>query len=208
MAEFMEGDGGEIEHIIPKSLLFDDSLSNKVCACRECNRKKAQTTGYDFMAAQSDEALNGYLERVDRLYADKKISRLKKERLLTKRANIPTDFLERDLRQSQFIAKKAREILRESFRNVYATSGRITDFFRHQWGYDMILHNLNLNRYAKAGLVKEETFEHKGQTHSAARIEGWNKRLDHRHHAIDALVIALTRLDWHSMITFLHTVRP
>lgn len=57
----------------------------------------------------------------------------------------------------------------------------------------MILHNLNINRYAKAGLAKEETFEHKGQKHSVTRIEGWSKRLDHRHHAIDALVIALTR---------------
>lgn len=112
MAEFMGGDGGEIEHIIPKSLLFDDSLTNKVCACRECNRKKAQTTGYDFMASQSDDAFNGYLERVEALYAAKKISRLKRERLLTKRADIPTDFLERDLRQSQYISKKERDSAR------------------------------------------------------------------------------------------------
>ena len=36
-------------------------------------------------------------------------------------------------------------------------------------------------------------FEHNGQEHDEERIIGWTKRLDHRHHAIDALTIACTR---------------
>lgn len=193
IAEFLSGHGGEIEHIIPRSLLFDDSFSNKACACRECNQNKKQSTGYDFMESKGDTELNQYIARVMNLYSEKKISRTKRDRLLCEKSKIPTDFLERDLRQSQYIAKKAREILRDVCYNVHASSGSVTDFFRHLWGYDMILHNLNLDRYDKADLVDEIQIEHAGQIHSEKRIIDWTKRLDHRHHAIDALVIALTR---------------
>ncbi len=39
-----------------------------------------------------------------------------------KQSEIPTDFIERDLRQSQYIARKALEILRGTIRNVWASS--------------------------------------------------------------------------------------
>lgn len=191
--EFLSGDGVEVEHIIPRTMYFDNSLSNKTCACRECNREKNNRTANDYMASKGDEEYAKYQERVDRLYSEKKISGRKHRYLLMKQEDIPTDFIERDLRQSQYISKKAISILREAIRNVWASSGNVTDFFRHAWGYDRILHDLNIDRYALAGLVNEETFEHKGQTHSRPQIEGWNKRLDHRHHAIDALTIALTQ---------------
>ena len=191
--EFLSGDGVEVEHIIPRTMYFDNSLSNKTCACRECNREKNNRTANDYMASKGDEEYAKYQERVDRLYSEKKISGRKHRYLLMKQENIPSDFIERDLRQSQYISKKAISILREAIRDVWASSGNVTDFFRHAWGYDRILHDLNIDRYALAGLVHEETFEHKGQTHSRPQIEGWNKRLDHGHHAIDALTIALTR---------------
>lgn len=191
--EFLAGDGVEVEHIIPRTMYFDNSLSNKTCACRDCNREKNNRTANDFMASKSDEEYARYQERVDRLFADKQISGRKHRYLLMKQQDIPTDFIERDLRQSQYIAKKAIAILRESIRDVWASSGNVTDFFRHAWGYDRILHDLNVERYALADLVREESFVHKGQTHSRPQIEDWSKRLDHRHHAIDALTIALTR---------------
>ena len=193
ISEFLGGHGGEIEHIVPRSLLFDDSFSNKACSCVKCNRDKGQQTAYDFMSSKTDNEFNQYIARVQDLYDNRKISKTKYTRLRTSKEEIPTDFLERDLRQSQYIAKKAREILREVCRNVYASTGSVTDFLRHNWGYDMILHNLNLNRYEMAGLVEDFTYEHDGQMHTERRIADWNKRLDHRHHAIDALVIALTR---------------
>ena len=36
-------------------------------------------------------------------------------------------------------------------------------------------------------------FEHAGQKHTEERIKNWSKRIDHRHHAIDALTVALTQ---------------
>lgn len=191
--QFIEGHGYEIEHIIPRSRLFDDSFTNKVCSCRECNKAKGAITGYDFMKSRGDSEFNAYLDRVEELYKGGRISKGKRNRLRMSASEIPSDFIERDLRESQYIARKAREILSQIFRNVYATSGSVTSFFRHVWGYDEVLHNLNLPKYRDAGLTEEVEYVTHDQQHTAERIKDWTKRKDHRHHAIDALVIALTR---------------
>lgn len=191
--EFLESNGVEVEHIIPRSMYFDDSFANKTCSCRICNQAKNNQTAFDFMKGRDEESFARYQERVDRMFAEGKISKRKHSYLLMSQSEVPTDFIDRDLRQSQYIAKKAREILRTAIRNVWASSGTVTDFFRHAWGYDQIIHNLDLPRYEMANLVEEEEYEHKGQIHIRRRIIGWNKRMDHRHHAIDALTIALTR---------------
>lgn len=191
--QFIEGHGYEIEHIIPRSRIFDDSFSNKVCSCRKCNEAKGALTGYDFMKTRGEQEFNAYLDRVDTLFKNKKISKTKYDRLKMSSSEIPSDFIERDLRESQYIAKKTHEILLKRFRNVYASSGAVTSFLRHVWGYDEVLHNLNLHKYEDAGLVEEVSYTTHDQKHSALRIKDWSKRKDHRHHAIDALVIALTR---------------
>ena len=207
LLEFLTGNGGEVEHIIPRSRFFDDSLSNKVCAHRKCNDDKGEMTGYDYMITQGEKALDDYVNRTETLYKNKKISKTKRNRLLTAGNEIPSDFLERDLRQSQYISKKAREILMTVCRDVTASSGSVTDFFRHAWGYDKVLHNINIPRFMKADLVEEVSFEHKGQIHKELRIKGWSKRMDHRHHAIDALVVALTRQGYVQRLNNLNTER-
>lgn len=191
--QFIEGHGYDIEHIIPRSRLFDDSFSNKVCSCRECNAAKGAQTAFDFMKSRSEQEFNSYLDRVDELYKAKKISRTKRDRLLMSATDIPDNFINRDLRETQYITKKSMEILSEVIRTVYASSGMVTDFFRHAWGYDTILHDINLPRYEAAGLTEEAEYETHGQKHVAHRIKDWSKRKDHRHHALDALVVALTR---------------
>lgn len=197
ISQFLEGENAEVEHIVPRSLLFDDSLTNKVLSCRECNQEKGKRTAFDYMSSQSEEKFERYLTRIKDMAQNKdnnlKISNTKYKRLLMPESEIPADFLERDLGQTRFITRKAMEMLKLVSRNVNATSGKVTDFLRHLWGYDTILHNLNLKRYSNAGLVREQEYEHNGQTHKELRIDGWSKRLDHRHHSIDALVVALTR---------------
>ena len=206
-AEFLSGFDVEVEHVIPKSLLFDDSFANKVCACRKCNASKGNKTAYDFMKSKSPEEFDAYLKRVDDFYKDGKISKTKHDRLLTTQSEIPSDFIERQLRQTQYISRKAMEMLKEICYNVYATSGSVTDFIRHTWGYDEILHQLNFDRYKQGGLTEIKEFEHKGEKHSEERIQNWSKRLDHRHHAIDALVIAMTRQSIIQRLNHLNTER-
>lgn len=191
--QFIEGHGYDIEHIIPHSRLFDDSLANKVCACRECNAAKGSQTAFDYMKSRSEQEFNSYIDRIEELYKANKISRTKRDRLRMSAADIPDDFIERDLRETQYISRKSMEILSVAVRNVYASSGMVTDFFRHAWGYDTILHDINLPRYEAAGLTEEIEYETHGQKHKDIRIKDWSKRKDHRHHALDALVVALTR---------------
>ncbi|MFI3269181.1 MAG: type II CRISPR RNA-guided endonuclease Cas9 [Rikenellaceae bacterium] len=193
LAQFLKGYNVEVEHIIPRSLFFDDGLSNKVCSCSSCNKEKNNRTAYDYMKTKSEGEFTEYLERIDRLFKEHKIGRTKRDRLLTAGDKIPTDFIDRQLRESQYIARKSREILFQVCRSVTATSGSVTDRLRSLWGWDRVLHNLNFERYKIAGLTEIKHREHKGKSWDEEVIREWSKRLDHRHHAIDALVIACTK---------------
>lgn len=204
--QFVEGHGYDIEHIIPRSRLFDDSFANKTCACRECNAAKGNKTAYEFMKVKPENEFNSYKDRVYEMWKGGKISKRKRDYLLMDGDSIPDDFINRDLRETQYITRKVMEVLRQGFRNVYASSGSVTDFFRHIWGYDMILHDLNFPKYADVGLVEEITYETHGQVHTDIRIPGWTKRNDHRHHAIDALVVALTRQGYIQRLNTLNTL--
>ncbi len=205
--EFLQGFGVEIEHIIPRSLLFDDSFSNKVCACRKCNEEKNNRTAYDYMKSKSEGAFNAYLSRVADLAEKKRISKTKQKKLLMPASELPEDFIERQLRESQYIAKKAKAVLQSVCRNVYATSGSITDLLRHIWGWDDVLHDLNLERYRNAGLTENIERELDGRIVSVERIAKWSKRMDHRHHAIDALTIACTKQGYIQRINNLNSLK-
>lgn len=207
VVEFLLGSGVEVEHIIPRSLLFDNSFSNKVCSCRKCNQEKGNRTAYDFMISRGDGELSAYVERVNDLAERKMISHTKRNKLLMKSEDIPTDFIERQLRESQYIAKKAKEMLQTICYNVYATSGSITDFIRHLWGWDEVLHSLNFERYKAAGLTEIVERDVDGQKRTVERIKDWTKRMDHRHHAIDALTIACTKQGYIQRINNLSSLK-
>lgn len=201
LAEFLNGADVEVEHIIPRSVLFDDSFSNKVCACRECNMVKGNQTALDFITSRGEGELEAYKNRVDDALKSGRISKTKRDHLMWHMAEIPQDFIDRQLRQSQYIARKAVEILSTICREVHATSGSVTDFLRHQWGYDEVLHTLNFPKYSAAGLTDIRESDGK------ERIHGWSKRLDHRHHAVDALTIALTRQSYIQRLNTLNASR-
>ena len=193
LSDFLNGDESDVEHIIPKAKIFDDSFQNKVISHRKCNKAKDNLTAYDYMLTQSTEQLNRFEESVAQLYKDRKITKAKRDKLLMTEAKIPTDFIARQLRETQYIARKSREILQEVCRNVWATSGSVTEKLRKLWGWEEALMHLQLEKYKAAGKTEWVEFESNGQTHKKERILGWTKRDDHRHHAIDALTIACTQ---------------
>ena len=104
--------------------------------------------------------------------------------------DIPGGFIERDLRNTQYIAKKALSMLNEISRCVVATSGSITDKLREDWQLVDVMKELNWEKYKALGLV--EYFEDKDGK-QIGRIKDWSKRNDHRHHAMDALTVAFTK---------------
>ena len=180
----------DIEHIIPKAKLFDDSFSNKTLSARKVNIEKGNDTAYDFLKKYlSQDEFEHYKSRIKNLYRNKKISKSKYEKLLMPSSKIPEDFIERDLRNSQYIAKKAKQMLEEVVRTVNTTTGSITSRLRSDWQLVNVLKEINLPKYEKLGLV--ETIPGKnGQPEK--RITDWTKRNDHRHHAMDALTVAFT----------------
>ena len=195
----------DIEHITPKALLFDDSFSNKTLAFRKTNIEKANRTGYDFIKGDTESDLEGYLQRIETLYNGGKsdFSKAKYKKLLMSKDQLPDGFIERDLRNSQYISKMARTMLLKAVKNVVVTTGSITDKLREDWGLINMMKELNLPKYRALGLTKmEERFDvGKEETKKVEVIEDWTKRNDHRHHAMDALTVAFTT---HSHIQYLN----
>ena len=189
LSQCLNGDDMEVEHIIPKSVLYDDSYGNKTCACRRCNKEKGNRTALEYIRAKGWEA--EYMERINGLLDKKAISYSKHQRLRWLKEDIPSDFLERQLRLTQYISRQAMAILQQGIRRVSASEGGVTARLRSLWGYDDILHTLNLDRYDSMG--ETERVSREGETTEKLRITNWSKRMDHRHHAIDALVVASTR---------------
>lgn len=193
LSQCMNGDEMEVEHIIPKSILYDDSFGNKTCACRRCNKEKGNLTAREYIQSKGWEA--DYRNRLTDLLQKKSISYSKYQRLLWLKKDIPTDFLERQLRLTQYISRQAMSILQQGIRRVAASEGGVTARLRSLWGYDDILHSLNLDRYESMGeteLVRKHPNSEEDNS-MKCRITDWSKRKDHRHHAIDALVVACTR---------------
>ncbi len=183
----------DIEHIIPQSRLFDDSFSNKTLELRSANIEKGDKTAFDYVSEKYGEAgIKEYEQRVEELYKGGKdgISKGKYKKLLMKDSEIPDGFVERDLRNSQYIAKKAKELLEGICRTVNTTTGSITDRLREDWQLIHVMKELNWEKYDKLGLTYYET-NREGKR--LPRIKDWTKRNDHRHHAMDALTVAFTR---------------
>lgn len=183
----------DIEHIIPKSRLFDDSFSNKTLEARQINIDKADDTAFDFMNRKYDkDTVEQYKARVDLMFKLKEngISKNKHKKLLMKADEIGKGFIERDLRDSQYIAKKAKTMLEEICRTVTTTTGSITDRLREDWDLINVMQELNFDKYKKAKQI--ETIEKK-DGNTKERIIDWTKRNDHRHHAMDALTVAFTK---------------
>ncbi|WP_165045257.1 type II CRISPR RNA-guided endonuclease Cas9 [Dysgonomonas sp. ZJ709] len=181
----------DIEHIIPQARLFDDSFSNKTLELSSINRDKGNDTAYDYVSTKyGAESLDEYEKRIEALYKQGIISKTKYTKLMMKLADIPEDFINRDLNDTQYIVKRAKEMLEELVKDVVSTTGSITDRLREDWQLIDVMQELNWDKYDKLGLT--EIIENR-EGHKIKRITDWTKRNDHRHHAMDALTVAFTK---------------
>lgn len=179
----------DIDHIIPQSRFFDDSFSNKVLVPRQANLDKGNLTGYDFMSNKGTEKEEHFLNVIKDLLDKGSITKAKYEKLKKKGTEIGDGFIERDLRDTQYITRKAKEILFDITNSIMTTSGKITEKLREDWDLINIMKELNLEKYRKLGLT-DVIKNSKGEEKEV--IQDWTKRNDHRHHAMDALTVAFT----------------
>ena len=168
----------DIEHILPKAKIYDDSFSNKTLELKSINLEKGDMTAFDFVKFKyGDEELLNYEKRVADLYFTKKItedesqannqteskisdlriSKTKRDKLLMPESKIPSGFIDRELRDSQYIAKKAKTLLEEICEEVTTTSGSVTDRLREDWQLIDIMQELNWDKYKALGLTEEFT---------------------------------------------------
>ncbi|MGP1550441.1 MAG: type II CRISPR RNA-guided endonuclease Cas9, partial [Prevotella fusca] len=209
----------QIEHIIPQSRYFDDSFTNKVICEAEVNQLKSNMLGYEFIKKHSGEIVHcttigdvkildakEYYNFVTEHYAN---NRRKKEKLLLE--DIPQEFLNRQMNDSRYISKKVMAILSNIVREedeqeanskfVVSCSGGITDRLKQDWGLNDVWNSIVYPRFERLNkLTQTETFgrwenkEGKQVFQTSVPLElqrGFSKkRIDHRHHAMDALVIA------------------
>lgn len=208
----------QIEHIIPQSRYFDDSFSNKVICESAVNALKDRMLGMEFIKEKHGQVVelgNGTtatvlsVEEYERLVANNyKNNQPKMRKLLMD--DIPDNFIERQLNDSRYISKLVKTLMSNIVReegeeqdiskNVIVTNGAITDRLKKDWGVKDVWNRIILPRFKR---LNELTGTGKFTTTSASGHEipdmpldmqkGFNKkRIDHRHHAMDAMVIACT----------------
>lgn len=195
----------DIDHIIPQMSLFDDSFSNKTVVYRKDNQDKGNKTAYDYILNKYNEnAVEDYVNRITHLYElgkkskNEGIGKAKFQKLQKRISEIGDGFIERDLRESQYIAKKAKNMLYTICRRVVSTSGEVTARLREDWDLVNVMQEINMPKFRALGLTEMIEKKDGGQKE---RIVEWSKRNDHRHHAMDALTIAFTK---HSHIQYLN----
>ncbi|HEY5462589.1 MAG TPA: HNH endonuclease domain-containing protein [Hanamia sp.] len=130
------------------------------------------------------------------------------------RKTIPEDPINRELKETQYINKKLREKLGEifGFDKVWTTTGQITDMLRNAWHLnDKVMQELVRERFEKFkppmgkgttmesipeyDIIYDNTIIDKNTNEEKVEKEfpNFSKRLDHRHHALDAIIVACTR---------------
>jgi CRISPR-associated endonuclease Csn1 len=195
----------DIDHIIPQMKVFDDSFSNKTVVFRKDNQDKGNKTAFDHIEEKyGPKAAEEFVERVRQLLElgkknkEEGITRAKFQKLQKKESEIGDGFIERDLRDSQYIAKKAKNMLFTITRSVISTTGEITSRLREDWDLINVMQEINLPKFRTLGLTEMILKKDGGKKE---RIIEWSKRNDHRHHAMDALTIAFTK---HNHIQYLN----
>lgn len=173
------GGEGDVDHILPYSRCLDDSHMNKVACHRDCNHKKGQRTPYEWLAASDPDQYARVCQHAASLLHRGLMPYPKYRRFLQKELELD-NFIARQLTDTGYITRATVEYLRllfEKDHDVVGLKGQLTAELRWQWGLDTIL---------------AEMPDSPAWTENGDLRPGEKNRSDHRHHAIDALVVALT----------------
>jgi CRISPR-associated endonuclease Csn1 len=170
----------EVDHIVPKSLCLDDSYINKVVCLTLENRAKGQKTPIEAWG-NDEEKWDQITQRIERFYPDrpwkkyrKNATHPKKKQFSMRQEDISKKYgmASSQLNDTRYISKLAMEYLKQLGCDVSVTKGSIVAEVRSQWGLNSVI----------------------GQTNK-------KERTDHRHHTVDAIVIAHINRGLHNRMT-------
>lgn len=162
----------EVDHILPFSATLDDSNGNRLLCMREANREKRKRSPYEAFGHHAD--WEDIAARAARLPREK---RWRFEPDAMSRFDAQGGFIARQLVDTQYLSRLAREYLSslypvsgEGSGHVWVSPGRLTEMLRRSWSLNSALPDHNFGGGADQP----------------------KNRKDHRHHAIDAIVIGVT----------------
>ena len=162
-AAMLLSDAVEIEHILPFSQTLDDSLNNKTVSMRQANRIKGNRTPWE---ARHDFEAQGW-DYLSMLARAENMAKNKRYRFgedgYQKWLKDDKGFLPRALNDTRHLSKVAFEYLKLVCPDTRVIPGRMTAMLRAKFGLNDVL-----------------------------GLNGEKNRNDHRHHAVDACVIAVT----------------
>ena len=168
--ERLLSDEVDIDHLIPFSQSWDDSAANKIVCMRYANRAKGNRTPFD--AFGNSPTLNGH--RYDWEQISLRGNGLPKNKRwrfqpdALHRFDMQGGFQARQLNETGWLARVAQHYLTaitDPYK-IHVLPGKLTAMIRGKWGFNTLLPD-----------------------HNSSDAKN---RKDHRHHAIDALVAALT----------------
>lgn len=169
----------EIEHILPYSRTLLDAESNLTVAHASCNAFKKERSPYEaFCSNPSGYNWNEILARANQLKNPAKRGRFSVDAMETFEKE--SGFIARQLTDNAYLSKMALRYLKSVCDNIWSVNGGMTKLLRDKWEIDSILkRKIDEKEIAYFGLKDEQIGEYK------------KNRYDHRHHALDASVIAL-----------------
>ena len=169
----------EIEHILPYSRTLLDAESNLTVAHASCNAFKKERSPYEaFGTNPSGYNWQDILNRANQLKNPAKRSRFAVDAMET--FDKESGFIARQLTDNAYLSKTARKYLHAVCDDIWSVNGGMTKLLRDKWEIDSILkRKIGTQEIAHFGLKEEQIGQYK------------KNRYDHRHHALDASVIAL-----------------
>ena len=160
-------DDVQIEHIVPYSKTLDDSFNNKTLSFKSANYYKGNKTPYEAFCENKDGFnYHDILERA-KIFNKSKFDRFTKDAMDIYNRD-GKDFIARQLSDTQYLSTRALIYLQSLYEKAHHSSiwtipGQLTALIRNYLGLNTLISNdKNKNRN------------------------------DHRHHAVDAFVVAVT----------------
>ena len=216
LAEALSGSATEYEHIIPKSLTqVGMKRSEIVLAHHACNQEKGDITPWERWG--NSERWQSIEAAALKFEAKKNFRKAKLLRLQDFEREVMTDvsvneFADRQFHQTSWIAKEAAQWLACLCPNKVSVSrGELTAMLRRNWKLETVIPEVRVSNDlpildTEGKLIEQSDFAilkkylegHPVRREDRDANPGFDfnrrpdKRLDHRHHLIDAITLALT----------------
>ena len=178
----------EIEHILPYTG-FRQNYMNTVVSCQTCNSDKGKRTPYEVWGQDADR-----WQRIEEFVKDKYKKDSPKSKNILKKEHKPEnedEFVERQLNDTRYIATATKKMLEKYGVPIDVNNGLATATLREELGLINVLpRDPDSGVNTKEG-DRNDTEPGEILVYSAVRANK-KSRQDHRHHAVDAFVVAMT----------------